>query len=139
MVKKSKITEIDKTENVSGYPADGLRYLIKTEKYLFNRFCDTDNMNDSTKEEWTKDLVLCCMDDIFDILKCTNWRPWKIPEKISMQKKVELKYDIIHLLKFVLNLSIVWGMDEKEIIGIYKNKKSEEIKRQKISNIFKSK
>lgn len=62
-----------------------------------------------------------------EFLEETNWKPWKKPRDVNVEK---LRGEAIDLWHFVINLTIASGMDAKEVIERFKSKNKINKKRQ---------
>ncbi len=120
---KMKNLKIIKTRNKS------LANLLDAQYNFGKQFCDFKNLTLEEKEKWTKEFILCCSNELNEILDWINWKHWKTnKKKVNI---IEVKYEIIDLLHFVLSLMLVWDMDEKEIFDLYFTKNKENFERQK--------
>jgi len=103
--------------------------MMRLQKSFGKKFVDFDNLSVEEKERWTKEFIICCLDELSEILNCTNHRHWKTP--IYPINEIEIKYEIIDLLHFVLSLMLVWGMSPEEVFSVYVTKNRENNDRQK--------
>lgn len=85
-------------------------------------------MNLSEREQETKEQILAMQAELIELLNEINWKPWK-----KKQKKVdqhELRFEIIDLFHFLLNIAIIWGMNSEDIAAYYRAKNKENHRRQ---------
>lgn len=69
------------------------------------------------KERMTKDMVLCLTAEVIEFLNCIAWKVHR-KQKVRASKK-QLKEEFIDMLKFLLNIALIWDLDEKEIVQIF--------------------
>ena len=122
-LKLSKASNICKT--------DKLKKLLEIQKAFGSKFCCYDSEDYVYKTHMTKEFVLCCQDELMEIMNWLPWKHWKKHKKVTKKDVVEIKFEIIDLLHFVLNLMLLWNMDAKEVFQIYCTKNKENIDRQK--------
>lgn len=80
--------------------------------------------------EWTKEFILCCQDELSEILNWLPWKHWKKYKSFKVDEK-ELKFELVDLFHFFISLCLLWGMDSKELFAMYKAKMEENVNRQK--------
>ena len=93
------------------------------------RFVDFKNLTVRQRERWTKEFVVCCMDELSEVLNWCNWKHWK--KKSYPVDEVELKYELVDLWHFVMSLMLVWGMGPEDLFSMYRVKMHENVNRQK--------
>ena len=80
------------------------------------------------KEFFTKEYLIAMEDEIAELRSWINWKTWKKDRKeVNVE---EVKYEIIDLLHFWVNLCLIWGLTPEEVYQYYVNKKKQNIKRQ---------
>lgn len=105
-----------------------LEDMLELQKTFGKKFVDFGNLTIQEKERWTKEFIVCCMDEMSEILNWTSWKHWK--QASYPVNEIELKYEIIDLWHFVMSLMLVWEMDAKEIYSMYLAKNRENHNRQ---------
>lgn len=80
------------------------------------------------RERMTKEMVLAMYDELSEVLNWTNWKPWKKTRTEVDQH--EIRFEIIDLLHFLLELAAVWGMTADDIAAYYIAKNRENMRRQ---------
>lgn len=105
---------------------DKLEKIFSLQEQFGRQFIDFGNLSIQEKEKWTKELLVALMNEGFEALNWTNAKHWKKP--VYPINEMELKYELIDMLHFLLGLMILWGMDAKECFSIYiaKNKENHE-------------
>lgn len=108
---------------------DALNEMMKRQAAFNKRFGITSNMTEAQREKWTKEFVVCILDECSEVLGQINWKHWKKGrQKVDMH---EVRFEVIDLLHFVLNLAVVWGMTADDVAAYYVAKSDENINRQK--------
>lgn len=90
--------------------------LLKAQKLLQEKGYNTnfDKLSLEEKERLTKDMVLYLQAETIEFLNCIAWKVHR-KQKIRASRK-ELKEEWIDMLKFLLNMALIWGFDSKEIV-----------------------
>jgi uncharacterized HAD superfamily protein len=71
------------------------------------------------KEEHTKQFVLATMVELTELLAETNWTTWKKPISVIESNVVE---EAVDTLKFLMNIFIIWGLDENALFEAFERK-----------------
>ena len=98
-------------------------YIFQRQKRFQEKFFDTDNLTDADKIKWTKEFVLAMHQELAEVMNSLDWKSYHA-YKTHVYDINDTKEEIIDCFKFILNLMIVWGIDEKELLDIF-NKKSD--------------
>ncbi len=104
-----------------------LKDIFKEQKDFQKKFYDIDNMSKEEKVNYSKEFILCAHREIGEVL---NLLPWKSHRKLK-EKEIELKKlkeELIDSFKFLLNLCLIWGMNEEEFKKLF-FKKSEIVRK----------
>jgi hypothetical protein len=107
---------------------DMLHRMFELQEQFGSKFIPFQNSTVQEKEKWTKELIVCCMDELTEILNCTNHRHWKKP--VYPLPELELKYELIDLWHFVMSLMILWGIKPQDLYTMYLAKNRENHNRQ---------
>lgn len=83
------------------------------------------------REKLTKENVLAIMDELGEILSCINWKHWRKHVDVTKDDIVELKYECIDVMCFLMNIYIAWGGSADEFLSMYTDKNKQNIERQK--------
>lgn len=82
------------------------------------------------KPEWTLKYTRALNHELMEL---EDWLPWKFWSKKHSSKEVdelELKYELIDIMHFLLSMFIIWDMTAEEISTLYLTKHNENIRRQ---------
>ena len=80
------------------------------------------------REYFTKENVVYIIDECTEILGWINWKPWKRTRKdVNIE---EVKFEIIDVLHFWVNLCLIWGITPDDVYRYYFHKQKINIKRQ---------
>lgn len=110
-------------------PPDVLQEMMRRQGDFAQRFGITPNMSEAQRERWTKEFVVCILDECSEVLGQINWKHWK--KERQQVDQHEVRFEVIDLLHFVLSLAIVWGMTADDVAAYYLAKSDENVKRQK--------
>jgi len=103
--------------------------MFDLQKKFGSKFCAFGKLTIKEKERWTKEFIVALMDEGFETLNWTNHKHWKKP--IYPINEMELKYEMIDMLHFLISLFLVWEMTSKDVFSMYIAKNRENHKRQK--------
>jgi dimeric dUTPase (all-alpha-NTP-PPase superfamily) len=114
---------------------DKLEYLFEEQKRLIqNMDHATNKMQDIYKIQQIFDgyrifmLSSAMLHEIIELQRETNWKWWKTPNPISIDRCQE---EVIDMWHFLIQLSIELGMDANTIVNKYLEKHKENMNRQK--------
>lgn len=79
------------------------------------------NLSKKEQQVETKEFVLAIADEIFELLREINWKYWRKEKKIVI---ANINEEIADILKFLLNLCIVWKIDHEKLFNEFKKKSS---------------
>ncbi len=105
---------------------DSLRYILKRQKTFQEKFFDPKALIIPDKIKWTKEFVLCIHQELAEIMNTMDWKTYHSYDKKYNEEHT--KEEIIDCFKFILNLMIVWGIDDIELISRF-NRKSDEVEK----------
>lgn len=132
---------IIKSTKIKSTKKDKLEEIFKYQELFGSKFCIFKTYNTKLKsqtlskivleekERWTKEFIVCCFDELSEILNWTNWKHWK--SKKYPIDETQIKYEIIDLLHFVISLALLYGMTADEMYKKYMIKNKENFNRQK--------
>lgn len=80
------------------------------------------------KEYFTKEYVTAIEDECAELRSWINWKTWKKDRKVVNIE--EVKYEIIDILHFWVNLCLIWGITPEDVYRYYMNKKKQNVVRQ---------
>lgn len=87
------------------------------------------DMNSKQREEWTARLIFALQNETAELADLINWKWWKKQKKdIDL---LEVKFEAVDMLHFLLSIMLIWGMDSNEIYRMYVAKARENLDRQK--------
>ena len=103
--------------------------MLEQESFLRN-FIDNNSATDSEKIAYSKEYILAAMRELGEVL---NELPWKMHRPNSKEIVVEhVHEEIIDVIKFVLNIGIIWGLDSKALKDMFMYKSA--VVRERLSN-----
>lgn len=78
------------------------------------------------------DMISCLHNELEELRDALPWKMWKTYDGYNLTKELpEIKYEIVDLFHFVLNLAIVSGMTPAELLRYYLSKNEQNHNRQK--------
>lgn len=97
---------------------DRLTKIFEEQKDFQKNFYDPDSMSNEEKVMYSKEFILCAHRELGEVL---NMMPWKSHRALKTKriKVAELREEIIDSFKFLLNLSIIWGMDADDFEKLF--------------------
>ncbi|MCQ9207657.1 MAG: dUTP diphosphatase [Omnitrophica bacterium] len=106
-----------------------LNEMVDSQKQFATKFIAFGKLTLKGKERWTKELVVCMLDELSEVLGQINWKHHK--KTRQRVDETEVRYELIDLLCFLLNLMLVWQMTPEDIFSMHKAKVLENYRRQK--------
>lgn len=108
---------------------DWLVAISDLQRSFGSRFCDFDSLPERSRIDKTQYYLACISNELEEI---RDWLPWKEHKKYDpfQVDKVEIQFELIDILCYLLNLCFVWGMDPLLIITRYLQKNHENVDRQ---------
>lgn len=102
----------------------------KKNEYLVMLDNDITKLKDVKEKEYqTKDTILAITSEMSELMDWINWKHWKKAEYPI--NETEIKFEIMDILHFVINLCIIWDMKPQDIYNYFMSKTEENINRQK--------
>lgn len=102
--------------------------ILARQSKINSKFFMPNKLNAPAKVLWTMKVFIAMIMEAAELL---NWMPWKWWKKNQKKSNlVEIKYEIIDMLHFLITLALIWGMDCDDIYSIYLTKAKENIRRQ---------
>jgi len=80
------------------------------------------------REEKTKEFVLALMNEANELLTEINWASWKIKREVVVDNVIE---EIVDAFKFLLNIAIIWKVDENKLFDEFIRKSQVVVQRKK--------
>ena len=88
--------------------------IFKEQKDFQKYFYDPDNISDEDKIKFTKEYILSMHKELSEILDTLSWKLHRKEDKAkSTHNTLE---EIIDCFKFLLNLCIIWGIDDDKFV-----------------------
>jgi len=70
-------------------------------------------------QEFINVMTLACVDELFEALRETPFKPWKKQQRLKVE---EFKEELIDAWHFLINLSLASGMNAAEVCARFKRK-----------------
>lgn len=97
-----------------------LTKIWKEQKAFQTHFFDPDNLPEEDKIKFTKEFILSMHRELGEVL---NEIPWKLHRANSKDYNPEhIREELIDCFKFLLNVCIIWGMDEESFFDTFMKK-----------------
>jgi dimeric dUTPase (all-alpha-NTP-PPase superfamily) len=115
---------------LGGNKVDKLEKMFEVQKQLQNRLKTFDKIeNEQDKQQFINQMTLAIFEETVEMIKKS---PYKNPNYVKFGWKQTQKWDVemfkmelIDIFHFMMNLSIVVGMDAEEFFKVYINKNNE--------------
>jgi len=88
---------------------------------------DPSKMGQGVRDEKLSTMAVALADEAFEILRETDWKPWKKPKGVNHSKAIMECIDALH---FVIEMLILLGMNSDSTLHLYKEKMAENVNRQ---------
>jgi len=99
---------------------NSLNYILERQKTFEKMFFESSNLTVSEKIQLTKEFVLCIHQELAELMNTLDWKTYHTYDKTY---KIEnTKEEIIDCFKFILNIMIVWNIDETELVSLFDKK-----------------
>jgi len=114
---------------------DNLNKMFEVQFKAQERLGTWDKIEDdpAMEQQFINQMILACYEEVTEIMRETAYKnPYMVPfgwKKTQVGDREKMKEEIIDLFHFVLNLSIVAGMDSNEFYQRYIKKNKENIAR----------
>jgi dimeric dUTPase (all-alpha-NTP-PPase superfamily) len=83
------------------------------------------------RERLSKEMILSMHSELSELLEWTNWKHWKKTRVEYDESRIkEIHKELIDILHFWTNLTILWGLTPAMIVEIFEEKNKENIERQ---------
>lgn len=97
-----------------------LQQIFERQKEFQKNFYDVDTMSEEQQIQLTKEFILCMHRELGEIL---NIIPWKIHRENKKEYDInELHDEIIDTFKYLLNLCLIWKIDNTKMVELFINK-----------------
>lgn len=113
-------------------PIVSLTDMLAEQRDFQKNFYDIDNLQFTERVALTKEYILCSMRELGEALNTLPWKSHRKYEDTASINREELLEELTDVMKFVLNLYLIWDFDSRDLIDAFA-KKSEKV-RQRLSN-----
>jgi uncharacterized HAD superfamily protein len=97
-----------------------LEKIFKEQKAFLKNFIDPDNLSEEDKIKYTKEYILSIHRELGEILDTI---PWKLHRKKEILKSdANTAEEIIDCFKFLLNLCLIWKIDDEKFFKEFERK-----------------
>lgn len=131
--------EVVDLESIPLPEGNWLQYLFDRQQAFSDQFvgfdklaeaaAKTKNVKKDPRVRWTEDFLACISSELEETREWLPWKHWRRYEDFQLNEK-EIKYELIDILHFLLNLFLVWDMTPEEVMKMYIVKMQENIARQ---------
>lgn len=136
---QKQISDVIDLDSISLPEGNWLQYLFDQQRTFSDRFIHFDkfaeevakakNARKDPRVKWTEDFIACISNELEELREWLPWKHWRQYEDFQLNEK-EIKYELIDILHFLLDLFLVWGMTPEEIMRMYIAKMQQNIERQ---------
>ena len=112
-----------------------LKKIIDEQRDFQRNFFDLDTMSEKDRVNFTKENILAAHRELSEILSAVPSKSWRVE---STDYDIDhVKEEIIDAFKFLLNVAILWGIDDTELYDIFMAKSK--VVRERFEKEFNSK
>lgn len=98
--------------------------LWERQKAFQTNFFNPEELTFEEKVKWTKEFCLCAHQELAEVMDSVDWKNYHLYAKEYSEKHTH--EEIIDVIKFAMNLGIVWGMTPEMFVELF-NKKSDDV------------
>ena len=109
---------------------DKLSGLIQAQRSYIIELHDIDSMDGSQRTELTLKILQAIAHELAELREWLPWKYWKKYSKHFNYEIDEIRFEIADIVCFVLDLALIWGMNEQDIHDYTMSKISLNMKRQ---------
>lgn len=106
---------------------DSLVTMFNMQKKVNDMVIKNHNLQGITQEEWILKTISALSNELEEVRDELNWKWWKQKENVNWEA---LKYEVVDVLAFTINLCSFAGMDAEELLDKYLKKSNENCNRQ---------
>lgn len=97
-----------------------MKRIFEEQKDFLKYFFDPENISETDKIKFTKEHILAIHKELSEVLDTI---PWKLHRRNDeVKSKTNTIEEIIDCFKFLINLCIIWGIDDEKFINEFKRK-----------------
>lgn len=111
---------------------DKLDIIFEEQRKLDQEIIDLRHLDVSNKGEWIQKKTLAVLSELAELLDEVNFKWWKNPKELEVDKIQEEIVDIVH---FVVSMCLTSGMSSEDLYSIYIKKNQENHNRQEGKSI----
>ena len=94
-----------------------LRRIFENQKAFNHNIIPFEDMDDITRQGWTKEHVLHIMSELDEVLREINWKVHRKQDKVVNRKN--LVEELIDVFKYLLSIAITWDVTPEEFVEEY--------------------
>ena len=128
-IEKQDMSELKEGELQEKYYIS-MEEFLKKQKEFAKKFVDFDNLTPRGKMGWTKEFITCIHQELAELMEELPWKHWKKYDRFKYDE-LNIKYELIDIFHFFLDLCLIWGLDGKELAQKYYAKNKLNFERQK--------
>jgi hypothetical protein len=104
--------------------------VMEMQKKFASKFNDFDHMTLEDRVKWTKEYLIHLNCEGVELLEMIPFKHWKNYDGFKVDE-VNLRYELVDMFHFFLDLCLVWGMTGEDLIRMYYAKNQHNFERQK--------
>lgn len=97
-----------------------LDHMLQRQKRFQQNFFAVDKLTPEEQIIWTKEFILCLHQELAEVMNTLKWKSYHSYDIITSTK--DTQDELIDCFKFMLNLFIVWGIDDAKILELFEDK-----------------
>lgn len=108
---------------------DVLDLILGMQKKFASKFQSFDNMSLKERVKWTKEYLMHINCEGVELLEMLPFKHWKNYDNFKLDE-INIKYEIIDMFHFFLDICLVWGITGEELAKLYFAKNKHNFERQ---------
>lgn len=106
---------------------DKLECILEMQKELDDKIAERKQYQEMTKEQTLERMVLALVKECNELHDELDWKPWKNPKKLNMER---IKDELADILHFYASICIRLELNAKDVYMFYTTKNIENHRRQ---------
>ena len=94
-----------------------LKQMLDEQRKHNEHFVNFEGLTDIEREQFTKDYVLLAIDELIELLRCTDYKRHRI-QKVEKDVSNVLE-ESIDVFKYILSICLIWGIEETAFLEMF--------------------
>lgn len=111
-----------------------LQDIFNVQFEFFRKFYIINELNNSEKSKITRHMIEAISQELSELRNLLPWKHWKKYKNFQYEIH-EIRFEIIDIMCFLINISILWGMRDEEFYNYFMSKVKLNFERQINKNL----